>query len=87
MTHSADNGYGQLPPRVHVAIWYIYIYILYLGLEVGIWEPLWALSIYHIPTWTLWVLEQAETPEIVDYRAHLEAAVPPRVALLRTRLV
>ena len=30
--------------RVHV----------YLGLKVGIWEPLWALSIYHIPTWTLW---------------------------------
>ena len=25
-----------------------------MGLKVGIWEPLWALSIYHIPTWTLW---------------------------------
>ena len=24
------------------------------ALKVGIWEPLWALSIYHIPTWTLW---------------------------------
>ena len=25
----------------------------YLGPKVGIWEPLWALSIYHIPAWTL----------------------------------
>ena len=25
-----------------------------MGLKVGIWEPLWALSMYHIPTWTLW---------------------------------
>ena len=25
------------------------------AVKVGIWEPLWALSIYHIPTWTLWV--------------------------------
>ena len=33
--------------RVHVANG------RYLGLKVGIWEPLWALSIYHIPTWTL----------------------------------
>ena len=31
------------------------VYGRYLGLKVGIWEPLWALSIYHIPTWTLWV--------------------------------
>ena len=31
------------------------VYGIYLGLEVGIWEPLWALSIYHTPTWTLWV--------------------------------
>ena len=30
------------------------VYGIYLGLKVGIWEPLWALSIYHIPTWTLW---------------------------------
>ena len=29
-------------------------YGIYLGLKVGIWEPLWARSIYHIPTWTLW---------------------------------
>ena len=32
-------------------------YIVYLGLKVGIWEPLWALSVYHIPTWTLWVVD------------------------------
>ena len=37
-------GMGNYAQRVHVAI----------CLKVGIWEPLWALSIYHIPTWTLW---------------------------------
>ena len=30
------------------------VYTIYLGLEVGIWEPLWAQGIYHIPTWILW---------------------------------
>ena len=28
---------------------------IYLGPEVGIWELLWALSIYYVGTWTLWV--------------------------------
>ena len=25
------------------------------ALKVVLWEPLWALSIYYIPTWSLWV--------------------------------
>ena len=41
----------EIPPtfaqRVHLAI--------YLGPKVVIWKPLWALSIYYIATWTLWV--------------------------------
>ena len=34
---------------------YIYIYVcgIYLGPEVIIWEPLWALSIYYAATWSL----------------------------------
>ena len=30
------------------------VYGIHLGLKVGIWAPLWAPSIYHVPTWTLW---------------------------------
>ena len=40
-----------LTQRIHVAT----LHGIYLGPEVGIWELLWALSIYHVGTWTLWV--------------------------------
>ena len=34
----------------------MWLYGIYLGPKVIIWEPFWALSIYYIATWTLWVL-------------------------------
>ena len=31
------------------------VYVIYLGLNVFISEPVWARSIYHIATWSLWL--------------------------------
>ena len=49
------------------------LYGIYLGLQIGIWESPWALSIYHIPTWTLWVYP---APYAIETLASLRALKP-----------
>ena len=48
-----------------------------MGLKVGIWEPLWAPSIYHIPTWTLWERAKCwdETPPAANLMLAGEEAI------------
>ena len=62
--------------RVHVAVWFIY-----LGLKVGIWEPLGTLSIYHIPTWAF--CESIESVYKVGFRV---SGLYPKPYTLNVRL-
>ena len=46
------------------------LYGIYLGHKVGIWETLWAFSIYHIATWTLWVGNE-DTSMLCPYKCSI----------------
>ena len=52
------NGHGsEQPPctyRIHGCVISTYGYMISTWLKVAVSEPLWDLSIYWIPTWTLW---------------------------------
>ena len=75
---TAESKNLTLAQRLHVATWYI------LGPQSRYMEPLWALSIYHIPTWILWDgnRQAISTRKIVSRTTYMAASKTRRVELL-----